>query len=120
MNKINTNHALMYFKYWLAKQQEKLQKAADLYNQAKQKYQQGLWYKLFKTKFEETSTGDKSWRGGSNWQHIWIKDSMRNIEKSINTCMYHSKMQHQELEWLFEHADINGFYRWASDNNIPY
>ena len=84
-------------------------------------YANSLWYKIFKTKFGNTVSGDLSWDG--NWYDIKrLDNNIRDIKRDINALTYHLKMGETKIPWVFS-AYFNhpqAFYDWAAKNNIPF
>jgi hypothetical protein len=86
------------------------------YAAAKVAYESKFLPKLFGWKYENSIEGDGSWDGG--W-FSWDDYHLKNYKALRYKASYHVKMDYETME-LIDYMDKNSFYKWCSDNSIPY
>ena len=112
-------NAEAYFLDWRAIAVNKLQKSQDAYNAARVEYEQTWRFRWFKTPFEQTSRGDTSWAGYSNWQMYRYENTMKNIERELNRLEYHKKMGNTTIPWTYNNDSLSDFYAFCKEKGLP-
>ncbi len=98
--------------YWGSKNTEVKSK----YAKCKIEYEDKFLPKLFNWKFENSYAGDTSWLAG-RWE--FFNGQVKLYKSEINRCVYQEKIGHK-LVTVGNNFYIKDFYKWCSENNIPY
>ena len=101
----------------ILKQQElALQRTEQQYQKAKDKYEKSLWYKLFRTKYENTCEGDMSWIG--SWDFYVHHNRINTAEQMLKTINYQKNIANEVINFDF-YSDRyeQDFYRFIESKS---
>lgn len=109
-------HLEMYVRETLSENELTLENYLARYAEAEKKYYKSLWYRIFKTKFEDTFDGDVD-----NWFSTTLqRRKVAKMHQELNVISYHKKMGNDIVPWILLHLSKEGFYTWANETGIPY
>lgn len=99
--------------------------SAAKWQNARIKYEQGLWFRLFKTPFERTNKGAvySGFSFGEQWsfprQERWVKEA----NQILAELAYHNKLKDERMEWRNDWEEdgwlISDFYAWCYKEGRP-
>lgn len=116
MDKVKTHDYLNYLvNIVLPRWKEMSAEVKARYKVCKEEYERGYLPTLFNWKFENSRLGDTSFMGLWDFYERHIVE----IEQEIQRVTYHRKIEQQCIE-IGSGFCQDGFYKWCSENNIPY
>jgi len=98
-------------KHWEIKNAE----VKSQYTKCKVVYEDKFLPKLLRWKFEDSYGGDTSWIGC--WD--FFDAQVNNCKAEISRCVYQGKIGHTFII-IGDNFLPSGFYKWCSENGIPY
>lgn len=107
-------HVLKFAEYKLDQATEYLKATETKYQSYKEEYENKFLPKLFGWKYEDSGSGDRSWMG--SWDFWITNDRILYYIQMINHATYCEKMKHSTMNI----DKPNLFYKWCTENNIPY
>lgn len=83
----------------LKQHKEALKRTEQEYQKAREKYEKSLWYKLFKTKYENTCNGDVTWIG--SWDFYVHRNRINTAEQMLRTINYQKSIGNELMGFDF-------------------
>lgn len=93
----------------LKQHKEALKRTEQEYQKAREKYEKSWWYKLFKTKYENTCNGDITWMG--SWTFYVHKNRINIAEGMLSAINYQKTLGNTTMNFEFySHYYEQDFY----------
>ena len=124
-NTVLVADAIAFFVARQSKYTEQAAAARQKWEAARIEYEKGLWFRIFGTRFEDSSKGSIYTGMGftEQWsfarEECWAEEAGR----ILNEIAYHNKLRDKRMEWC-EQWEKNGwrisaFYAWCQQQGLP-